>query len=182
MAMWFRIRLGPFGYTIRGRRRRRRQSYRDYKVARNRRNAYAARCKREQFEAKAGGRRVLKSEEQWLDGIPVYTSQVRSQLSLYADAVAKGTSSPDYAAALDRLLAAPEFLRETVGDGPTQRTREITDVLRRHALAIKGYAERWDTYLSRHDLVAKSEALALVDEISVLGDRAASLLAEMRRV
>jgi hypothetical protein len=45
MGLWFRIRFGPFGYTIRGRRRS--QNYRAYKATRDRRAKYAERYKRE---------------------------------------------------------------------------------------------------------------------------------------
>jgi hypothetical protein len=47
MGFWFRVRVGPFGYTARGRRRR--QSYRRYARSRERREGFAARYEREKF-------------------------------------------------------------------------------------------------------------------------------------
>src|SRR3954453_13564100 len=48
MGLWFRIRLGPFGYTVRGRKR---QSYRQYKAARDRRSRFAKRYERDRASA-----------------------------------------------------------------------------------------------------------------------------------
>ena len=45
MGFWFRLRLGPFGYTARGRRKP--QNYRAYKASRERREKHAERYKAE---------------------------------------------------------------------------------------------------------------------------------------
>jgi Flp pilus assembly protein TadB len=53
MGFWFRLRVGPFGYTARPRRRRRRQSYRAYKASRRRREGFARRYEDERAAAQA---------------------------------------------------------------------------------------------------------------------------------
>jgi hypothetical protein len=65
MGSWLRIRVGPMGYTVGGRRRP--QSYRAYKQSRERRTAYAARYEheqlREQSKRQSDG---LKAREKWM--------------------------------------------------------------------------------------------------------------------
>jgi len=52
MGSWFRVRVGPFGYTIRGRRRG--QSYRAYKRSREQRERYRERYEREKSRRGTG--------------------------------------------------------------------------------------------------------------------------------
>jgi len=156
----FPLRLEPFGYTIRRRRRRRVQSYSAYKATRRRRAAYAARY-----------------EKAWLDRIPTYTGGVSSRLSEHAASV----GSAGYDDALAELLAVPHLFEELLGSAPTQRTSELANVLREHAGAVKGYAETWHSYLSENNVAARSDALTLRDTSVYLSKEAFRLLAEVAK-
>jgi len=60
MSSWLRLRVGPVGYTVSGRRRP--QTYGQYKQSRERRETYAARYQREKLEAAEKLRRQRSGE------------------------------------------------------------------------------------------------------------------------
>ena len=103
---WFRIRLGPFGYTVFGRRRP--KSYRQYRALRQRREQYAARY--------AAERSVLTiGEGEWLDRIIAFTrSEAASR-----DGPASATASRDMSRRFDAQ----------VGPAPTRRTQAIRELM-----------------------------------------------------
>ena len=133
MGFWFRVRLGPVGYTARGRRKP--QSYRAYKASRERRERYAGRyaAERTAREHEVAPPTVSEPDDALVrgrtdpefDGLSI--SDLQTRLT-YWQGVAAGTRTPhqDYAHHSVEMAEAeaPKVLAEI-----DARTREDAPVI-----------------------------------------------------
>lgn len=182
MSLWFRLRLGPFGYTLSGRRKR--QSYRAYKASRNRRAGYAARYQAEQI----GTSRAAQTEAEWLRQALPYMTGLRQRVTSFntasavtSNGVGESRTTAEYGSALSKALEAPAFFKDTLPVAPTTRTREAAKVLELHALRFADFAREWDEYVRTSDPNRKTEALAARDQCLSLGQMAGRLLANLAK-
>ena len=182
MALWFRLRLGPFGYTLSGRRKR--QSYRAYKASRDRRAGYAARYKAEQ----SGTSHAARTEVAWIrEALPYMTgltqrvSSFNSALAATANAADGAGITDDYASAFSKALGAPAYFNDTLPAAPTTRTREVAKVLELQVLRFAEFARESDEYRRTKDPNRQTEALAARDQCLSLGQLAGRLLANLAK-
>lgn len=143
MGLWFRVHLGPFGYT-----RRSPQTYRQYKNERNRRRAYAARYELEQEQGSAWFRALNAAQVAAGQRRERRAARARADAleAVKAEKAARLEEQRTFAAEADWVSRVPAYIEALEGNVSAYQ-RVIAAAATEQGTSRKDYAESLDALL-----------------------------------